>query len=245
MATIDLGMVKGDKGVSIRNRGEWNATAQYLNNEQFIDMVIHNGSLWSCLATNTKVEPTSTSIQWGLSAEGVSVVYFTDATSRQNIVSGERTTISFGKIRKWFADLATSAFYSVANNLTTTAANMVLDARQGKALKDQVDSLNADYTATKSKMDYVNTAYESGYKDNLTEISVANKYSDINKGRYFQNPSQNAPVPGTFIGEWTCHWKSQSHVFVELLEFYPENGRRWTNFYNTDKWSGWKSIKPL
>lgn len=136
MPTINLGKVTGDKGTSIRNRGEWNATAQYVNSENYVDMVSHNGNLWTCLVTNTNVEPAEGKEQWNLSAKGISNVYFTEATDRENIVSGEQTSTSFGKIAKWFSDLKDSAFSVVANNLTTTAAGSVLDARQGKALKD-------------------------------------------------------------------------------------------------------------
>lgn len=79
-----------------------------------------------------------------------SQVTFTDATERENIISGETAGTIFGKIAKFFADLKTVAFTGnytdltgrptipgVKNNLTTTAAGSVLDARQGKVLDDK------------------------------------------------------------------------------------------------------------
>ena len=33
-------------------------------------------------------------------------------------------------------------------------------------------------------------------------------------------------------------------MFVEFTEYYPVQGRIWTNFYNTDKWTGWSSQVP-
>lgn len=42
--------------------------------------------------------------------------------------------------------LGTAAITNVANNLTTTASGSVLDARQGKTLKDSVDSLSDSFT---------------------------------------------------------------------------------------------------
>lgn len=71
-------------------------------------------------------------------------VTFEQAENRENINSGDSTATLFGKIKKWFADLGTAAFQSVANNLTTTAEGSVLDARQGKTLKDEINELNTN-----------------------------------------------------------------------------------------------------
>ena len=62
-------------------------------------------------------------------------VAFTKASTRENIASNEKMSTILGKIAKYFADLGTSAFRAVANNLTTSAAgSSVLDAYQGKVL---------------------------------------------------------------------------------------------------------------
>lgn len=62
---------------------------------------------------------------------------FSESTSRSNINTGEKQSVIFGKIKKWFSDIKNGAFHTVANNLTTTSANYVLDARQGKILNDK------------------------------------------------------------------------------------------------------------
>ena len=63
-------------------------------------------------------------------------VAFTKASTRENIASNEKMSTILGKIAKYFADLGTSAFRAVANNLTTSAAgSSVLDAYQGKVLE--------------------------------------------------------------------------------------------------------------
>ena len=62
---------------------------------------------------------------------------FTQATSRTNIASGNTMPIILGKIMKYFADLKSHAFNSLANNLTTTTTGYALDATQGKALNDK------------------------------------------------------------------------------------------------------------
>lgn len=69
---------------------------------------------------------------------------FTQSETRTNILSGEKGSVIFGKIKKWFADLGAAAFCSVANNATTTAANTVLDGRMGKTLQNGIDILNSN-----------------------------------------------------------------------------------------------------
>ena len=91
-------------------------------------------------------------------------VAFEQASARTNLKTGEKISVSFGKIMKWFADLKTVAFsgsyndltskptipsgaaasQAVANNCTTTAAGSVLDARQGKVLMDKANQLNSE-----------------------------------------------------------------------------------------------------
>jgi len=71
-------------------------------------------------------------------------VTFTQAGTRTNISSGETLRVIFGKIMRFFNDLGTAAFRGVSNVLTTTAAGVyVLDAFQGKVLKDLHDELKA------------------------------------------------------------------------------------------------------
>lgn len=69
-------------------------------------------------------------------------VTFTDATTRVNLVSGEKVSAGFKKIKKWFADLKSFAFKDLANNLTTTTTGSALDASQGKILNDKYGELN-------------------------------------------------------------------------------------------------------
>ncbi len=68
---------------------------------------------------------------------------FTEAGTRANINSTESLKTILGKIKKYFTDLKAHAFNAPANNLTTTQEGYALDARQGKALKDQFDAQNS------------------------------------------------------------------------------------------------------
>lgn len=82
----------------------------------------------------------------GAVAEGGNIsdttVTFADATTRVNLVSGEKVSAGFRKIKKWFADLKSFAFKDLANNLTTTTTGSALDASQGKILNDKYGELN-------------------------------------------------------------------------------------------------------
>ena len=82
----------------------------------------------------------------GAVAEGGNIsdttVTFAATTTRANLVSGEKVSVGFGKIKKWFADLKSFAFKDLVNNLTTSTTGSALDASQGKILNDKYDELN-------------------------------------------------------------------------------------------------------
>ena len=69
---------------------------------------------------------------------------FEEAGERENIVSGEKISVMFGKIRKWLSDMKSAAFCSVADNLVTTVSGSVLDARQGKILDERITGLYSE-----------------------------------------------------------------------------------------------------
>lgn len=71
------------------------------------------------------------------------LINFEEAAEREMLTTGERLSVLVGKISKWIKDLKKAAFYDVANNATTaTAGTSVLDAYQGKLLKEQLDEQN-------------------------------------------------------------------------------------------------------
>lgn len=92
------------------------------------------------------------------------IASFSTASARQNLKSGEKHSILFGKIAKWFADLKTVAFSgnyndlsnkptipTIVNNNTTTEAGYALDARQANpnvdgSLAKQISTLNSGLT---------------------------------------------------------------------------------------------------
>ena len=84
-------------------------------------------------------------------------VTFVDTTTRVNLVSGEKVSVGFGKIKKWFTDLKSFAFRDLVNNLTTTTAGSALDASQGKILNDKYDELNQSLGNLKTDFNKLNS----------------------------------------------------------------------------------------
>lgn len=95
---------------------------------------------------------------------------------------------------------------NVANNLTTTAAGSVLDARQGKALADDVGALSAAMTYVVSGNKSIETATIpvgayvrlvgstiTGRSDGIYTVATAIPVNTVIDGTYF---NESAPIPG-------------------------------------------------
>lgn len=92
---------------------------------------------------------------------------------------GDNGSTLFGKISKWFSDMAALVATklnasNVVNNLTTTSSGYALDARQGKALDDKITTLNlvsaTRYTLTETTGSTGNIALGSVLNDGLTAV---------------------------------------------------------------------------
>lgn len=98
---------------------------------------------------------------------------FMEAEKRENVRSGEKSTILWGKVRKWLSDLKSGAFAIIANNCTTTEEGTVLDGRQGKALQDQIVELREADSEINSKLhDFIITRNFSGSSTNAPAGSM-------------------------------------------------------------------------
>lgn len=94
-------------------------------------------------------------------------VAFEQASTRTNLKTGEKISVSFGKIMKWFADLKAVAFsgsysdlsnqptipsgaaadYGVANNDTTNRSDMLATAQVAYQHGQEIDQLNSEIEA--------------------------------------------------------------------------------------------------
>lgn len=120
---------------------------------------------------------------------------FTESLNRENIVSGEKARTMFGKLSKWFSDIREAAFAKVANNLDTTEEGYVLDARQGKKIKEDIADLNSkSYEIIKSSNGYVKK-YADGRFEAYIRITIQNDFSFTqigNSGIYYATFSNAA-----------------------------------------------------
>ena len=110
------------------------------------------------------------------------IVTFPDQDARTNIASGEKHSVLFGKIKRWFADLKAVAFTGRAADLTQDADNrLVTDAEKAgwadKYTRAEVDNKDADglqaakeYAAQKVA-EIVGSAPET--LDTLNELAAA------------------------------------------------------------------------
>lgn len=126
----------------------------------------------------------------GAVAEGGNIsdttVTFDDTTIRANLVSGEKVSASFGKIKKWFADLKSFAFKDLVNNLTTSTTGNALDASQGKILKDKYNeleqSLRSKVNTTDSRLSDARTPKAHTHDDRYyTESEIDAKLNTLVK----------------------------------------------------------------
>ncbi len=120
-------------------------------------------------------------------------VTFVDTTTRVNLVSGEKVSVGFGKIKKWFTDLKSFAFRDLVNNLTTTTAGSALDASQGKILNDKYDELNQSLSDKNWKQKTSTTTRKDWYRlsgDYIEEIGFLSFNSidiSVNLGYTYYN----------------------------------------------------------
>lgn len=95
-------------------------------------------------------------------------VAFTEATARTNISTGEKLSVLFGKVKKWFSDLKPHAFKDTVNNLTTTTTGSALDAAQGKVLKAAIDKNTSDISTINSNLSQVKSVIGANWLKKAT-----------------------------------------------------------------------------
>lgn len=133
-------------------------------------------------------------------------VTFTEATKDEDILSGDTQDTLFSKIKKRFANILTSLASkfdkaNIANNLSTTAEGLALDARQGKVLNESLAELNnkladkppaSSYKSTLSSQGWYRVAEFSpqiittavGASCNSVNISIKRVYGSNNNEYY-------------------------------------------------------------
>lgn len=163
----------------------------------------------------------------GAVAEGGNIsdttVTFADTTTRANLVSGEKVSVGFGKIKKWFADLKSFAFKNLVNNLTTSTTGSALDASQGKILNDKYDELNQSLGNLSNKQDWKKIGEFGDVNEHV--ISNIKNYQElrVNFMLYYSGDS----------------YITRDYVFLvsesKNLEFLLLDG----NYYDSNNYTSW------
>ena len=133
-------------------------------------------------------------------------VAFSEATLDEDIVSGDTHATLFSKIKKRLANILLNLANkfdksNIANNLSTTAEGLALDARQGKVLNDLIGEINnnlankldsSSYAGSYNSVgwyrvaEYTTTAISSarGADCNSVNISIKRNYNNENNEYY-------------------------------------------------------------
>lgn len=135
---------------------------------------------------------------------------------------GETGKVLWGKVVKWFSDMAALVATklnaaNVVNNLTTTSSGYALDARQGKALYDDISKLGAFYTAS-----WIATS------SSASNVQLTSTLDMLPKGIYLitgcvpvtSNPNNIVALSGTNINVRTqTYYSSASYTHIcEIAE---------------------------
>lgn len=117
---------------------------------------------------------------------------FTQASARNNIVSGEKVSVLFGKIMKFFADLKAVAFSgsyndlsnkpsipSLTNNLLATNSGTALDAAQGKILDDKITEVNNSLSDLSKPIDIFRYGFGYFKAEDLSNVQYGGYRIDI------------------------------------------------------------------
>lgn len=159
---------------------------------------------------------------------------FTAASARENLKSGEKHSILFGKIAKWFADLKAVAFSgsyndlsnkptipTVINNNTTTVAGYALDARQ--ANPNVAGSMAAQM--------------KSNYEPKLQIVSAASTAAGLGAGATRTDTiSITIPTGYSFTGFVICDYNNNSGKTLTTIQTVTVSGSNVTVLvllYNT------------
>lgn len=168
----------------------------------------------------------------GAVAEGGNIsdttVTFAATTTRANLVSGEKVSVGFGKIKKWFADLKSFAFKDLVNNLTTSTTGSALDASQGKILNDKYDELNRSLSfkvnTTDSRLSDARTPKPHTHDDRYyTESEINTKLNALVKNHIVvSNKAESITVTGNSDREYSFSFSlpSDAEIITQLPIIY-------------------------
>lgn len=153
-------------GYSLLGRIGYNDRGVYSENNEYVrgDVVYHEGSSYVALTTVTGIAPTDDNTNWKYLARGFVATELSeiDATDTSGFVGDAGTKVKgqtlIDKIAEYVMSkvVATDAFQTylqkfLVDNCVTERSDLSLSAAQGKALQDQLATLNSNLTVLNAK----------------------------------------------------------------------------------------------
>lgn len=131
---------------------------------------------------------------------------------------GETGKVLWGKVVKWFSDMSALVATklnaaNVVNNLTTTASGYALDARQGKALNDVVDTV---ITVSTIERHQTNTTNASVYGRRVGRMVQINGWVQIPSGKLKTNIIF-VGLPTAVLNLYLTAYDENSKTPIELM----------------------------
>ena len=157
--------------------------------------------------TNNAIEaipPVDLSGKLDKSGDGSNVTAaFTQAATRTNVATGEKMSVLFGKIRKWFADLGTAAFKNtgVANGVAELGADGKVPAGQLPTIASAAADITYDNIASGLVADDVQAAID----ETLTKIYTPEIVVTVDSGSMVTCTDGTTTLTGTSTG--TCTFR--------------------------------------
>ena len=233
-------------GYSLLGRIGYNDRGVYSENNEYVrgDVVYHEGSSYVALTTVTGIAPTDDNTNWKYLARGFVATELSeiDATDTSGFVGDAGTKVKgqtlIDKIAEYVMSkvVATDAFQTylqkfLVDNCVTERSDLSLSAAQGKALQDQLATLNSNLSDKQDKI--YQPLYRQGINiDDWNNVFVQGWYSGYNL--------QNAPTPG-----WVCAINIPYNGDGSFSCLIATNGVSLYIRYRdgvTNTWTGWREF---
>lgn len=161
--------------------------------------------------------------------------------------NGQKVYKRFGAATKDKIKLGQAAFTDIANNLTTTEEGSVLDARQGKQLYEQIQSVNSiaqNANGSLLKMTMVEKQFKNetdskNYFDNFSASFSNNTYYRFAAGNYYTSTD---PLSG-YVWYVEGYKMMSGYEWQHARTYRPDlNGTMYYRTKYANKWGAWMKI---
>lgn len=118
------------------------------------------------------------------------VTEFNQGILRENIESGEKLSVSHGKIQKWFSEMKNIAFSGLASDVTQDAAHRFVTDTEKNNWNAKVSASGGDISGTKiGSLEKVTSEFPVPAEGETSKVFLGKvkKFIEDTKGRYLEN----------------------------------------------------------